>query len=517
MCLNPHIDPRVLRTLEAFHNLGFWSFDRTTRTVEISARAVAFFGDDKAAEVISFRRFLEIVDKRDRAPLRQGFIAALANGTPFLKIVSLRPVKGQARRLKLSVESEKVDGRVVAIWGIVEDVTEASMCRREERRARRSERRLIDAIDSMDDGFAVYDRHGRLVRCNEQYRQLYRRSAPAMVPGARFDDIIRYGLAHGQYPDAIGNEEEWLRERIENHLNPPENAFEQRLPNGKWVRVRETTTPDGGRAGFRADITPLKSLERQLAMALLEARSAGQLQRAMLPNLAHEMRTPLNAIIGFSQLIALKLGSQGDNGQLTDYCVDIEQSGRHLLGMIDNLLDLARIGQSVDRDDADVTSLRTVLEQAERVVAFQLGSSRKTLLRKGNADVRVLGNQTKMAQVILNLLSNALKYSGRGETIRMEVDDRDARFVTVWVIDNGPGIPEAARSNLFQRYERLTAEGTSIPGTGLGLAIAREFVEGMGGRIGVETAPGGGAAFWVAFRREEILARPRTRTERLRA
>ncbi len=131
--------------------------------------------------------------------------------------------------------------------------------------AERARVRLTAAVDALQDGFALFDAEDRLVLCNEQYRQIYPLSAPAMQPGTRFEDILRHGLAHGEYRAAIGREEEWLTERLAAH-RAPENQMEQQLHDGRWLRVYERATPDGGRVGLRVDITALKEAEaRSLA------------------------------------------------------------------------------------------------------------------------------------------------------------------------------------------------------------------------------------------------------------
>ena len=130
--------------------------------------------------------------------------------------------------------------------------------------AKRSERQLHDAIETLADGFVLYDEDDRLVLCNERYREIYALSAPALVPGASFEDILRFGLRHGQYVDAVGREEAWLQERLWAHRQAS-SVIEQRLPDDRWLRIIERTTPDGGRVGLRIDITELKRQERRLA------------------------------------------------------------------------------------------------------------------------------------------------------------------------------------------------------------------------------------------------------------
>lgn len=130
-------------------------------------------------------------------------------------------------------------------------------------RANAAERRFIDAMESLPNGFVLYDKDDRLVICNQRYREIYAESAKYIVPGATFEEIIRNGVENGQYPDAIGNEEAWIAERLEMHQNPGE-PIEQHLPGDTWLRVQERRTSEGGLVGFRFDITELKRQEREL-------------------------------------------------------------------------------------------------------------------------------------------------------------------------------------------------------------------------------------------------------------
>lgn len=152
---------------------------------------------------------------------------------------------------------------VEALTDLSRMVVDELELRRSERAARLAEDTLREAIYALPDGFVLYDAEDRLVICNERYRELYAESAEAFVPGVKFEDAIRYGLEQGQYPDAIGCEEEWIAERMRTHRNPSA-PVEQRLPDGRWIRVLERRTDDGGTVGFRTDITDLKEREEAL-------------------------------------------------------------------------------------------------------------------------------------------------------------------------------------------------------------------------------------------------------------
>lgn len=126
-------------------------------------------------------------------------------------------------------------------------------------RAEHADARLVEAIDSISEGFVIYDEDDRLVICNDAYRALYPESAHMMVPGVRFKDIVQAGLDAGQNPDAVGREEEWLATRLRQH-GQSGSTYEHRLKNGRWVLASERRMPSGGMAGLRVDITPLKSI-----------------------------------------------------------------------------------------------------------------------------------------------------------------------------------------------------------------------------------------------------------------
>lgn len=160
------------------------------------------------------------------------------------------------------------------------------------RRAKASDGRLRDAVEALADGFVLFDPEDRLVICNERYKQIYEASRPALVPGTKFTDILAYGLARGQYPEAVGREDEWLNERLQAHRNlvPP---FEQQLPGDRWIRIDERRTRDGGLVGFRVDITALKRRQREFEQLATRDSLTGALSRGhFLSSVAFEIGKP---------------------------------------------------------------------------------------------------------------------------------------------------------------------------------------------------------------------------------
>ncbi len=219
--------------------------------------------------------FPKVVDLLDRHPTFEQIVRAnhAAGALPNLpsdidtwiahRLATRRAAQGAEHVLHVDgrwlrvVEQRTRDGGLI---GVRVDIS-AEMAEREA--AQGARRQLEDAIDALPDGFALYDRDDRLVLCNERYRTLYRESAPALQPGARFEDVLRYGLAHGQYPQAAGREEAWLAERLRAHREPGPPLL-QELPGNRWLRIDERRTRDGGIAGVRADVTALVRREQAL-------------------------------------------------------------------------------------------------------------------------------------------------------------------------------------------------------------------------------------------------------------
>lgn len=205
-------------------------------------------------------------DKTDPATLAK-LRTALDKAEPIQ--VELLNQSRTGREYWLSIEIQPLhdqDGALEGFLAIEVDITEkreqAETLRRAAAEAAAARETLEQAVEALRDGFVLYDAEDRLVICNSRFRQLYGRCAPAIVPGAKFESILRYGLEVGQIPAASGREEAWLKERIAQHRRS-DCEFEQVLPDGTWVRVFEKAMPDGGCVGLRVDITELKQAEQR--------------------------------------------------------------------------------------------------------------------------------------------------------------------------------------------------------------------------------------------------------------
>ena len=364
---------------------------------------------------------------------------------------------------------------------------------------------LENALESMSDGFVMFGPDDRLIACNQRYKEFYAISAPFIKAGAAFRDIMREGAKRGQYPQAVGDVEPFIDEMDAwRHANNP--PIERLLPDGRWVLITERSTPDGGTVGIRTDITPLKRAMEDLASARDGARAAGEAKSQFLARMSHELRTPLNGVLGFAQVL---LRDPNLTEEQREQVETLHDAGRHLLELVNSLLDLSKIeAGKLDLHLRDV-AVRPLLDACAGLLAPEVDRKGMTLtlhLAPGTP-AAVEADATRVRQMLLNLLSNAVKFTPPGGHVDLRAQPLgDGRpGLRIEVKDTGPGVPPEKRHLLFEDFSQLfPVAGQDGAGTGLGLAISARLAAAMGGRIGCDSEAGQGAMFWVELPLREV-------------
>lgn len=377
------------------------------------------------------------------------------------------------------------------------------------RRKTSAEANLLNAINALPDGFALYDANDRLVMCNAPFRRSFEPSGRKLRAGMAFEDILKDGVKHGLYPQAEGQEEEWIKSRLNARRS---GRFEQEelLSDGTWLHSSERRTGDGWTVALQMNITALKE-------AQLSAEAANQAKTEFLNVVTHELRTPLTVVLGYNAFLADaaalpanqelarslqdKAATTGERLQKQNALVDVvqryaskmETSGRHLLNLIQETLDFAKIEEgkmTVSPEKLPVHQLISeVLDQ------FQQQADAKGLDLWAEAhDTEVLADETRVKQILFNLVGNAMKFTPSGSvSIRTEITDRHLQFK---VCDTGHGIPAAEQGRVFESFHQAdSSDLRKAGGTGLGLSISRKLVELHGGTMSLQSVEGRGSTF----------------------
>src|SRR6516165_9805970 len=317
------------------------------------------------------------------------------------------------------------------------------------------EQTLTEAIEAISEGFALYDADDRIAVCNTRYREMFSYGRETMV-GTPFQTIVANAV--GLIEDAQSDPQRWIAERVVAHRNPGAPHLQHRS-DGRWIRVSERRTAPGGVVATYGDITELKHREAELdnlvheiAVARDAAETANRAKSQFLANMSHELRTPLNAILGYTELMA-----EGTYGELCEEMLEVlkrlETNGRHLLGLINDVLDLSKIeaGQLVlelsDYCIQDIAqTVRSTLEPlaADKKLAFKVEVPAE--LPPGRGDGR------RLTQVLINLVGNAIKFTDAGEVAIKTEANNGSFYVTVR--DTGPGISAADQARLFQEFQQ---------------------------------------------------------------
>lgn len=344
-------------------------------------------------------------------------------------------------------------------------------------------------IDNVAEGIVVCDQ-GMIIDASERWFELFRCQREDAVG----QPVMSFTAAN-VVPMALQLIESKWAEPYESVMQRHDGTTFPAIVRGRNLMVGEREL----RLTTVLDISRQKENELAVQAAKLEAERANRAKTEFLSSMSHELRTPMNAIFGFAQLLEF---DQSLNSDQQDNVREILKAAHHLLGLINEVLDLARIESGHMTLSIENVALASVITECGQLL-WPLAAEQQILLHLPvTATAAVRADRVRLKQVLLNLLSNAIKYNQPQGTVRLTLE-ADATRIRIIVADTGNGIAPGDLTRLFQPFNRLHAENSMIEGTGIGLLISRRLVEAMHGTIGVNSTPGQGSQFWIELPQAE--------------
>ncbi len=379
---------------------------------------------------------------------------------------------------------------------IVRDIT----ARRErERTGERAQLRLIDAIEHMPAGLVLFDSDDRITVCNSQYAAWFPGMRDLLVPGTHVEQLIRFWVENQMFANDEDDTEASIAKRLARYHDSDEPRL-QALADGRWFQLVDKKLSDGGTVRIRVELTELKRTEAALRDAMERAEAASKAKSDFLAVMSHEIRTPLNGVIGMCDLLAdTKL-----DAEQREYVTGGHRSAEALLELIDEILDFSKIEAGrleLENSPFDlprlVASVGDILRPRAAAKNISFNISIAPIVPRV-----VVGDPGRLRQVLLNLATNAVKFTVEGGVlinVDADISNRRRPRLRFEVIDTGIGIAPENHGDLFVGFNTLDPSyKRKYGGTGLGLAICKKLVELMAGSIGVDSVLGEGAKFWFA-------------------
>jgi signal transduction histidine kinase len=415
---------------------------------------------------------------------RSAISARQVHGFPLKVVVIGKPVLASPQFIGLiSLDAGLLIAMtVIALWLAVKAAREAA-----------AQSLFIDALEYVPSALMLCDRDDRIIFCNSATRRYFPTTSHLLTPGTRFEDLLRAHAA--SYVEGIGNDfEAWIAERMKKHLAGDTNIVRQ-YADGRWSQIAERRTGTGYTISIRTDITDLKQIEEALRRSEQAARAAredaeqaNRTKSAFLAHMSHELRTPLNAIIGFSEMIEQRM-----MGPISEtyrqYGEIVHTSAHHLLSIINDILDIAKLNSGKTELHLEPTEVNQTILDAVDIISGRAETAGVTIVSDlCIAHTIVEADPVRLRQVLLNVLTNAIKFTPPGGRVKVATSVGPAELQII-VRDTGKGIAPEDIPRALEPFTQVgTEKGGVREGTGLGLPISKMLVELHGGRFTITSA-----------------------------
>ena len=511
---------------------GLWDFDLASRKLFWSRSMYEMLGLPPSTEVLAFADAARLMHPDDGNLFALARAVGRGGSRQIDQIFRMRHAQGHYVWMRARAQVIRSTTGSLHVIGIAMDVTEQH---RLAQRYAEADQRLADAIECTSEAFVLWDKNDRLVMCNAHFQKVYGLPDSILVPGTE-----RWVVqAAAQKPI------------IQRRVADPDQGSASRttdvqLADERWLQSNERRTRDGGLVSVGTDITLLKrhqdrlreqerrlmcnigdlslsqkKLEKQTAeLSVANANYQAEKERAeaanrakseFLANMSHELRTPLNAILGFSEILLAGMFGPIGSPKYEEYARDIHDSGKHLLNVINDILDMSKIEAGQMKIRCERIDLDALIEESLRLTAIPAEEKNVHVEQRVSPGLVMTADRRSMKQILLNILSNAVKFTEPGGKIALrtrKIGDK----VAITIADTGIGIPKAALSKIGQPFEQVQSQyAKSTGGSGLGLAISRSLVNMHGGSLKIRSREGCGTVVSVMIPEVMIIETARKR------
>ena len=360
------------------------------------------------------------------------------------------------------------------------------------------------AIENISEAIVIYDRDGRLVACNRNFRELYGYTADDVRPGVHFAELGRIDIERGNVAvgDEYGGGEAYLARKAE-YRRLLQGSFTVQMKDGRWIRTNDRPMADGGFVSVQFDITEMKKSEQTLNLAKEAAETSAQFKSEFLASVSHDLRTPLNAIVGFSEMVQNEVFGEVGNPKYRDYIDIINSSGQQLLSIVDAILDMAKLESgalSFDDERFDPLGFSADLLRGFDHIAkkknLSIGVSAATEMPSS-----IVAEKRSTMQILNNLVANACRHVDEGGEVKVVWSIEDAETLTLTVSDDGCGMPPDVLVRVGEPFLSADAYVAQRPGrgAGLGLYICCKLASARDGKLSIESEPNAGTAVTVRW------------------
>ena len=498
---------QMLADAERIAGFGTWEVELPSQKLRWSAGLYEIFGLDPAKHAPAATVFESLLVPEDRERMMERMALTFAGDERFLSD-DYRIVRADGAERSVHVEvgiTRDDSGQPVRIAGTLNDTTEKLRTQRE---LERNQRMLIDAQRIAGMGSYEVELPSGQMHWSRGLYKLFGLDPAKHKPSVElFNSLL--------HPDDLA----LVQARAESLWagDTAQEIFEWRIPghDGTERLFHAEIEPERDNAGQLTrivgtvqDVTAQRNAERELQKALAEAEAANKAKSEFLMNMSHELRTPLNAVIGFSELLLNDVPESLAVEERTEYLTDIRNSGQHLLDIISGILDLSKIEAGQTVLDEDVFDLQDAIRWTHRLVAETAREAGLALEVDAGADLPALrGDERLIRQAVLNLISNAIKFTRSGGWVRIRATRNDTGDVAIVVADSGIGMRPEDLAVALSPFGQVESSSTrNFEGTGLGLPLAQKFVELHGGELTIESRPMQGTTVTITLPRSRLVA-----------